>query len=43
MENAAGAVMDSSDAVPSPGGSPRSRPEKPESLSFSTPVAMTTS
>jgi hypothetical protein len=42
-ENAAGAVSDNSGAVPSLGGSARSRPENPESLSFSTPTAMTTS
>src|SRR5215217_522531 len=42
-ENAAGAVIDNSGDVPSLGGSLRIRPEKPESLSFSTPTAITTS
>ena len=40
MENAAGAVIEISGAVPSPGGSWRSRPEYPESFSFSTPTAI---
>src|SRR5215211_4650362 len=43
IEKAAGAVIDSSGAVPSEGGSVRSRPENPESLSFSTPTAITRS
>ena len=42
-ENAAGAVRESSAAVPSEGGSVRSRPENPESFSFSTPTAITRS
>jgi hypothetical protein len=40
-ENDAGAVMLPS--VPSFGGSEMTRPEKPESFSFSTPIAIATS
>jgi hypothetical protein len=41
IENCAGAVIAAS--VPSLGGGVTTKPEKPESLSFSTPIAITQS